>query len=281
MIFTPNVYGTTIMAGNMKSENMKFRDILCRILASPVEVQVARKKSFKELRRAERAQQPHLHDSWEIKLLPEYSTLLVTPPYTPHDTVTACPLVLRATDSIIKLESYSNLITEVTNQHWAKIFSSLAALLVFYHDKNSENQFQTFHLLFTALCDFYDEHTWEFVTDPRRRDLFDNASMLIERLYIDPDLSVEGIASMLQVTPQHLNRIMQKNSGFSLRTSIIRKRLEKAADFFLNTEYSVVEVAELTGWNSPSYFSLVFKKTYGMSPNAYRKKVRASHSKVI
>ena len=46
-------------------------------------------------------------------------------------------------------------------------------------------------------------------------------------------------------------------------------RMERAAAL-LRSGKSVSEVADLTGFDNPKYFSTVFKKYFGVSPSKYR-----------
>ena len=55
---------------------------------------------------------------------------------------------------------------------------------------------------------------------------------------------------------------------------LMMKRLELAKKVLIdNTEMSVVEVAFSCGFSTSQYFSTVFKKHEGCSPNAYRIKI--------
>ncbi len=52
---------------------------------------------------------------------------------------------------------------------------------------------------------------------------------------------------------------------------IQRKRIEKAQLLLATTYLSLEDIAEQTGINSVSYFSRLFKRYTGLSPNKYRK----------
>ena len=55
---------------------------------------------------------------------------------------------------------------------------------------------------------------------------------------------------------------------------LIKKRLEIARYFLLNTSYPVAEIAKQIGYDNPLYFSSLFKKNMGVSPTEYRKTYR-------
>jgi len=59
--------------------------------------------------------------------------------------------------------------------------------------------------------------------------------------------------------------------GTSPRQYIINIRMTKAKDLLINSLLSISEIAQLTGYVNPLYFSRLFKKTWGMSPTEYKK----------
>ena len=48
--------------------------------------------------------------------------------------------------------------------------------------------------------------------------------------------------------------------------------MSEAVDYLTNTNLKVSEIAEKVGYNSADHFSRVFRKTYHMSPQEYRRK---------
>lgn len=58
--------------------------------------------------------------------------------------------------------------------------------------------------------------------------------------------------------------------GTSPRQYIINIRMTMAKDLLMNSLFHISEVARLTGYDNPLYFSRLFKKTCGMSPKEYK-----------
>ena len=48
-------------------------------------------------------------------------------------------------------------------------------------------------------------------------------------------------------------------------------RLRKVAEYLVTTTLSLPEIAQKSGFNSTSYMAEMFKRTFGVSPTAYRK----------
>ncbi|MCB6603699.1 helix-turn-helix transcriptional regulator, partial [Erysipelatoclostridium ramosum] len=60
---------------------------------------------------------------------------------------------------------------------------------------------------------------------------------------------------------------------------LIRLRVQQAKELLETTNYSIAQISDSCGFSSQSYFSQVFKKACGMTPNAYRKS--SDRSKVM
>ena len=52
---------------------------------------------------------------------------------------------------------------------------------------------------------------------------------------------------------------------------ILNIRISNAQSLLENTKYNITEIASITGYDNPLYFSRLFKKQTGLSPSEYRK----------
>ncbi len=86
------------------------------------------------------------------------------------------------------------------------------------------------------------------------------------------DISLTEIADEFAVSPEHLSRCFKKQTGFGLNEYINLIRLREAEFLLKNeTSKSILEIAFLCGFNDSNYFSLKFRKTYGVTPSDFRK----------
>lgn len=53
---------------------------------------------------------------------------------------------------------------------------------------------------------------------------------------------------------------------------LIRYRMEKAKELLIATDLTVTEIALSSGFETVSYFDRAFKKAFGTTPKAFRKK---------
>ena len=84
------------------------------------------------------------------------------------------------------------------------------------------------------------------------------------------DLSVEGIASRLAISPDHLTRLFQKARGMSLGAWISLERIQLARELLARPEHNISEVAWACGFASASYFIRVFRSHCGTTPREWR-----------
>lgn len=99
---------------------------------------------------------------------------------------------------------------------------------------------------------------------------------IIESRMNHPQFSVENVASILGMTRANLHLRLKAITGQSPIEIITRMRMEKAMEMLLEGGTSILEIAESTGFKSPSYFSACFKKATGLSPKEYAGRFRHS-----
>ena len=71
---------------------------------------------------------------------------------------------------------------------------------------------------------------------------------------------------------------MKSITGAGTKEYITRIRLDKAKSLIENTDLSIAEISDMTGFTSQSYFSTAFKNFTGMTPSQYKKQKRESKS---
>ncbi|KGE17887.1 response regulator transcription factor [Paenibacillus wynnii] len=84
------------------------------------------------------------------------------------------------------------------------------------------------------------------------------------------DLSVKTIADHVFLHPVYLSKIYKAETGEGLGDYIIRMRMERALYLLKNTNKKIYEITSELGYQNPQYFSKMFKKHYGMTPNEFR-----------
>ncbi len=106
---------------------------------------------------------------------------------------------------------------------------------------------------------------------PKCRRLASDAREAFAARLADPDLSVDGVARSLCVSPEYLRRVFKEAYGVSPKRYILERRIEKAKALLTSREFSVGRVRELCGYEDDGYFSREFKRLTGRTPSEYGK----------
>ena len=88
----------------------------------------------------------------------------------------------------------------------------------------------------------------------------------------DPDFNVEQLAGSIGLSRSQLHRRIKEITGLSSGIFLRNLRLEQAARLIKEDKENIAQIAYLVGFVSPTHFSTVFKKYYGMTPREYAEK---------
>lgn len=85
-------------------------------------------------------------------------------------------------------------------------------------------------------------------------------------------ITLEELARTIDVTPQHLCLLFRKTMKIRPFEYINRTRINKSKEImFHDMTKKMYEIAEMVGFEHPSYFSSLFKRLEGMSPESFKK----------
>ncbi|GGD82514.1 AraC family transcriptional regulator [Paenibacillus nasutitermitis] len=95
-------------------------------------------------------------------------------------------------------------------------------------------------------------------------------SQYIELHYME-NLYLDDIAEVLETSPKYFSNYFKKTFGINYVEYLNKVRLSHARELLRDTNASIAEVGEKTGYQNASTFTTTFKKYYGISPSEYRK----------
>lgn len=118
------------------------------------------------------------------------------------------------------------------------------------------------------------EMSRQVITDERDRKFLERFDAYISGHIDDKGLNVDQLAEAMGYGRSKFYRKVTALLGCSPKEYIRKLRVERAAELLRSSDtITVSEVAYMTGFNTPQYFSTVFRAYYNMMPSEYQKGV--------
>lgn len=114
-----------------------------------------------------------------------------------------------------------------------------------------------------------------------------NRKLFINKEYIDSIIeyiranpgsaSLSSVAEHFHISVSHLSRMFKTHTSMNFSEYVTNCKLEKALEILKTEEnVTIVEIAKRLGYETPSYFTRIFKEKYNITPVMYRKRYFAS-----
>ena len=105
---------------------------------------------------------------------------------------------------------------------------------------------------------------------PQDRKFMDEVYEMMEKLLAQQDLNVNSMCRDMFISPSKFNYKIKELTGETPGIFFRKYKLNKAAQMLHDGQYSISEVAVLTGFSTAAHFSVAFKKQFGISPSEYQ-----------
>ena len=105
---------------------------------------------------------------------------------------------------------------------------------------------------------------------PQDRKFMDEVYEMMEKLLAQQDLNVNSMCRDMFISPSKFNYKIKELTGETPGIFFRKYKLNKAAQMLHDGQYSISEVAVLTGFSTAAHFSVAFKKQFGVSPSEYQ-----------
>jgi YesN/AraC family two-component response regulator len=108
------------------------------------------------------------------------------------------------------------------------------------------------------------------------KDITDTSELLkrvkeyIDQNYHTDRISLGYLSKRFYINQFRLCKLFKSEYKENFQNYIINKRIEKAKELLLDSKIKIYEVSELVGYEDVKYFSRIFKKYTGYSPNEFR-----------
>lgn len=90
-------------------------------------------------------------------------------------------------------------------------------------------------------------------------------------LNYDKQLSLHDLSVVVDLNPVYLSKLFKQQTGQGIVDYITDVRIEEAKTLLVETNNTIMAIAEEVGFLDDKYFSKQFKKVLGISPSEYRK----------
>ncbi|MEL7193870.1 MAG: helix-turn-helix domain-containing protein [Bacteroidota bacterium] len=83
--------------------------------------------------------------------------------------------------------------------------------------------------------------------------------------------SIEYFSERIHLSANYLSDLLKKETGASTKEQVNNYIIDKAKTLLLSESVPIREIAFDLGFNYPHYFSRLFKRKTGMTPQEYRR----------
>ncbi|WP_459477606.1 AraC family transcriptional regulator [Clostridium saccharoperbutylacetonicum] len=85
--------------------------------------------------------------------------------------------------------------------------------------------------------------------------------------------TLSEIAANLKQPDYKLSKLIKKHTGMTFKELLQERKLSKAVELIKSTNYSIVDLIGIIGYENPTYFYKIFKEKFGMTPREYKLKL--------
>lgn len=169
-----------------------------------------------------------------------------------------------------------------------KIYTSIALMLMQYIDLYHLQEKIISKVALYPLYYTYDFSSWteayrylekisSHIFDILKSKKVDKNEQLVLRIktyirdHLEDSLTLTTIARIVNYNESYISRLFKQTNGMGLSEYITLERINKAKDLLITTNDSMQNIATATGFDTAQYFSIVFKKSTGISPSEFRR----------
>jgi len=118
------------------------------------------------------------------------------------------------------------------------------------------------------------------LSDEKAEEYYEKLSNLVnqEKLYLNADLSLNDLASKLEIHPNYISQIINEKENKTFYDYINTYRVNEFKELIAvpkNQQFTLMAVAYDCGFNSKSSFNRYFKKITGQTPSQYVKALKS------
>ena len=102
-----------------------------------------------------------------------------------------------------------------------------------------------------------------------RKDKIVELALEYVKAHYQEKITLSQAAAVLNVSQGHLSSTFKKQTGKNFSDYVTEMKIEKARELIESYQYRMYEISDMLGFDTPYYFSSVFKKITGYTPKEY------------
>lgn len=110
----------------------------------------------------------------------------------------------------------------------------------------------------------------------RAREYFNGYIQLVENHYRE-HVKVEDLAHKLGISVSHLNGTCRELAGQPALQIMHERQLLEAKRLLTYTSMTIYEISDTLGFSDPTNFTRLFRRRVGISPKAFRDRLKSDH----
>ena len=160
------------------------------------------------------------------------------------------------------------LISHISLYHLQEKLAARIAVYPLYHLA----EFTTWDEAFRYLKDF-SKHMFDLLS----ANASDKSETVIRKIkdyikeHLSESISLSSLSAIVNYNETYISRLFKQSTGVKLSEYIYQERIAKAKYLLSTSSDSMQAIAAAIGFDSPQYFSLVFKKSVGITPSEYQR----------
>lgn len=124
-------------------------------------------------------------------------------------------------------------------------------------------------IVYSLLSFIFKSHNDEYIAHTTRSKI-EKAYYYMTENYTDSSLKIVDIAEEFGMSAKYFRTVFKKLYNTTPSQYIISLRLQTAVNYLIESDLSIGEIAELSGFSDVYYFSKLFKERFAFSPKEYR-----------
>lgn len=100
--------------------------------------------------------------------------------------------------------------------------------------------------------------------------IIEKTKEIVEASFDNNEFSLNDVAARLFISPNYLRSLFKQQVKESFGEYLTRRRMERAQQLLDDASLKIVHIADAVGYIDQHYFSICFKKYFGLTPTNYR-----------